>query len=119
MLGIVVVLIPLVMLRYSQKQYIDHTEAVVAKLRNTNVTLTKQAEEITLLNEELLVALAKATDMRDPYVMEHSLNVARYAKLIAQELGLSKRASWSARPACCMISANFPSPTPFYLNQAG
>jgi putative nucleotidyltransferase with HDIG domain len=35
-----------------------------------------------------LVALAKATDMRDPYVMEHSLNVARYAELIAKELGL-------------------------------
>jgi putative nucleotidyltransferase with HDIG domain len=88
LLGIVVVLIPLVLLRYSQKQYVDHTEAVMTKLRNINVKLTRQAEEITLLNEELLIALAKATDMRDPYVMEHSQNVARYAELIAKELGL-------------------------------
>lgn len=99
LIGIVVVLIPLIMLRYSQKQYIDHTEAVVAKLRSTNVKLTQQAEEITLLNEELLVALAKATDMRDPYVMEHSLNVARYAELIAKELGLPSERTELVRKA--------------------
>ncbi len=88
LLGIVVILVPLAMLRYSQKLYIDHTKTVVDKLRATNLQLTRQAAEISLLNEELLVALAKATDMRDPYVMEHSLNVSRYAKLIATELNL-------------------------------
>ncbi|UCG22632.1 MAG: diguanylate cyclase, partial [Chloroflexota bacterium] len=89
MLGIVVVIVPLLLLRFSQKQYIDHTKAIVAQLRRSNVKLTAQAEEITLLNEELLLFLARATDMRDSKVMEHSVNVARYGELIAQEMGLS------------------------------
>jgi putative nucleotidyltransferase with HDIG domain len=76
-------------LRFSQKQYIDHTEALVAQLRSTNVKLTDQAEEISLLNEELLLVLARVADMRDPNVMEHSVNVARYGELIAREMNLS------------------------------
>ncbi|MGB3717126.1 MAG: diguanylate cyclase, partial [Candidatus Promineifilaceae bacterium] len=90
LLGIVVVIVPLLLLRFSQKQYIDHTEALVAQLRGTNIKLTDQAEEISLLNEELLLVLARASDMRDPDVMEHSVNVARYGELIARELGLSE-----------------------------
>jgi diguanylate cyclase (GGDEF)-like protein/putative nucleotidyltransferase with HDIG domain len=89
LLGIVVVLVPLAMLRLSQKQYVRHTKNVVSQLREKNVKLTQQSEEINLLNEELLITLAKANDLRDPYVMEHSQNVARYAVLIAKEMGLS------------------------------
>ena len=89
LLGIVVVLISLLMLRFSQKQYIAHTEGLVNKLRTTNNELRIQAEEITLLNEELLLTLARSIDLRDPFVMEHSKNVARYAVLTAEELGLS------------------------------
>ncbi len=87
-LGILVVLVPLLMLRFSQKQYIDHTEGLVKQLRANNRELRNQAEEITLLNEELLLTLARSIDLRDPYVMEHSKNVARYAVFTAQELGL-------------------------------
>ena len=89
MLGIVVVIVPLLLLRFSQKQYIDHTKAIVTQLRRSNIKLTAQAEEITLLNEELLLVLARAADMRDPSVMEHSVNVARYGEMIARELSLS------------------------------
>ncbi|MCB9421281.1 MAG: diguanylate cyclase [Ardenticatenaceae bacterium] len=88
-LGIFIVLIPLLMLRFSQKQYIGHTEGLVNQLRITNNELRNQAEEITLLNEELLLTLARSIDLRDPYVMEHSKNVARYAVLTAEELGLA------------------------------
>jgi diguanylate cyclase (GGDEF)-like protein/putative nucleotidyltransferase with HDIG domain len=89
MLGVVVVIVPLLLLRFSQKQYIDHTKAIVAQLRQNNIKLTAQAEEISLLNEELLLVLARTADMRDPSVMEHSINVARYGELIAREMGLS------------------------------
>jgi putative nucleotidyltransferase with HDIG domain len=89
LIGIVVALIPLLMLRFSQKQYIAHTEGLVNQLRGTNQELRLQAEEITLLNEELLLTLARSIDLRDPYVMEHSKNVARYAVLTAEEMGLS------------------------------
>ena len=90
LLGIVVVIVPLLLLRFSQKQYIDHTKAIVAQLRESNIKLTAQAEEISLLNEELLLVLARTADMRDPSVMEHSVNVARYGELIAREMGLSE-----------------------------
>jgi len=89
MLGIAVVIVPLLLLRFSQRQYIEHTKAVVTQLRRSNIKLSAQAEEISLLNEELLLVLARAADMRDPSVMEHSVNVARYGELIARELGLS------------------------------
>lgn len=87
--GVFVVLIPLLMLRFSQKQYIIQTEQLVNRLSTTNSELRIQAEEITLLNEELLLTLARSIDLRDPYVMEHSKNVARYAVLTAAELGLA------------------------------
>lgn len=87
--GILAVLVPLLMLRFSQKQYVDDTEELVTQLRVNNKDLRIQSEEITLLNEELLLTLARSIDLRDPYVMEHAKNVARYAVLTAQELGLS------------------------------
>ncbi|MCP4415919.1 MAG: diguanylate cyclase [Chloroflexi bacterium] len=89
-MGILVILVPLLMLRFSQKQYIDHTEDLVAQLRANNKELRVQSDEITLLDEELLLTLARSIDLRDPYVMEHAKNVARYAVLIAEELGLSR-----------------------------
>jgi diguanylate cyclase (GGDEF)-like protein/putative nucleotidyltransferase with HDIG domain len=89
LLGVVVILIPLYMLRFSQKQYIDRTREIVGTLRKTNRELVRQAEEITLLNEELLLTLARSVDLRDPHVMEHSKQVSRYACLMGQELGLS------------------------------
>jgi diguanylate cyclase (GGDEF)-like protein/putative nucleotidyltransferase with HDIG domain len=90
LLGIVVIIVPLLLLRFSQKQYIDHTKALVAQLRRTNIKLTDQSEEISLLNDELLLVLARVADMRDPNVMEHSVNVARYGELIAREMHLSE-----------------------------
>ena len=89
LMGILIVLIPLLILRFSQKQYIAHTEKLVKQLRTTNQELRIQAEEITLLNEELLLTLAHSVDLRDPYVLAHSKNVARYAVLMATEMGLS------------------------------
>ena len=89
MLGILFMLVPLLMLRYSQKQYVDRTEAIVLQLRTQNSELIQQAAEISLLNDEILLVLAKALDLRDPYVSEHSHHVALYAELIARELGLA------------------------------
>jgi diguanylate cyclase (GGDEF)-like protein/putative nucleotidyltransferase with HDIG domain len=88
LIGVLVILVPLLMLRLSQMQYIEHTKSMVNQLRGTNLELRKNAEEISILNEELLVALSNIIDLRDPYVMGHSQNVARYATLIARELNL-------------------------------
>ncbi len=87
-LGIIVILTPLFILRYSQKQYINHTEKMVSKLRQNNAELSRRNEEIESLNEEMLKLLAAVLDLRDPAVHNHSSQVAFYAVQIARELRL-------------------------------
>ncbi|HSF80666.1 MAG TPA: diguanylate cyclase [Anaerolineales bacterium] len=87
-MGTAVILVPLLLLRLSQKQYIDKTRAVVNQLRDKNMALEKSAEEIGKLNEGLLDTLAEVVDLRDPHVLGHSRQVARYAALMARNLGL-------------------------------
>ncbi len=86
--GLLIIVMPLILLRYSQKQYIDHTETLVHNLKKTNSQLLQKTEENTILNEELLLTLARSLDLRDPHVVEHSKNVSRYAICVAEELGL-------------------------------
>jgi putative nucleotidyltransferase with HDIG domain len=87
-LGTLVILVPLLLLRLGQKQYIDRTSAVVNELRQKNVTLEKTSQEINRLNNGLLETLAEVVDLRDPYVLGHSRQVTHYAVLIAEKLGL-------------------------------
>lgn len=89
LLGVFIILAPLGLLRFSQAQYIARTKEMVQQARATNEELLKRANEISQLNEELILALAQVIDLRDPYVLGHSQHVSRYAVLIANELGLS------------------------------
>ena len=89
LLGVLTVLVPLLILRYSQDQYVSRTAQNVAQLRATNAELNQRAQEISALNDELLLALAAAIDLRDPYVLGHSKHVARYATLIGEQMGLT------------------------------
>ncbi len=86
--GVLMSLAPLIMLRFSQTQYIDHTKKMVNQLRASHAESQQRAEQVTALNEEMLFALSQAIDLRDPDVVGHSMHVARYAMLIAEELGL-------------------------------
>jgi diguanylate cyclase (GGDEF)-like protein/putative nucleotidyltransferase with HDIG domain len=88
LIGLLATSIPLVLIRMGQKQYIDRTRAMVTELKEKNLILEKNAEEISRLNEGLLEALAEVIDLRDPYVLGHSKQVANYAVLIAQKLRL-------------------------------
>ena len=88
-LGAIGVLVPLLIVRLSQIQFVERTKVVVNQLKATNVELQQQSKEITTINEELLLVLAGISDLRDPYVVGHSQHVSRYAVLIAEELGLS------------------------------
>jgi diguanylate cyclase (GGDEF)-like protein/putative nucleotidyltransferase with HDIG domain len=88
--GIVALILPVLTMRYSQIQYIEHTRDMVNQLRTNNVELEKQGQEISSLSEELLLTLATIIDLRDPYTLGHSKRVAEYAVLIAKELDLSK-----------------------------
>ncbi|MGW8250335.1 MAG: HD domain-containing phosphohydrolase, partial [Anaerolineales bacterium] len=86
--GTVVVLVPLLLLRLSQAQFIDRTKFMVKELRSKNNALEDSAQEIYRLNESLLDMLAEVVDLRDPHVFGHSKQVAHYAVLIATRLGL-------------------------------
>ncbi len=66
--GIIVVLLPMLFIRYSY--------LTTSKLRESN--------------SDLLTALVKAIEIRDPYTSGHSLRVSRLAQQIAEELGLGR-----------------------------
>lgn len=86
--GTVVILVPLLLLRLSQVQYLERTKSIVNELKTKNLALEKSTEEIQRLNDGLLDTLAEVVDLRDPHVLGHSRQVAHYAVLIATRLGL-------------------------------
>jgi putative nucleotidyltransferase with HDIG domain len=90
-LGAVLMMVPLFLLRISQKQYVDRTREAVTELREKNIVLEKSAKEINQLNDGLLDTLAEIIDLRDPYVLGHSKRVTNYATLIAEEMGLNSK----------------------------
>ncbi len=89
--GLLLMVVPMVLLRISQKQYIDRTREVVAELRDKNMILKKNSEEISELNEGLLVTLSELIDLRDPSVLGHSKQVSIYATHIARRMGLNDK----------------------------
>ena len=95
-LGVIVFTLPVLMMHYAQKQYVERTERSVRELRRMNeeLSLTNRqvigaSQAIRQLNDELFLTLGKIVDARDPYVSGHSTQVANYATGIAVELGLS------------------------------
>jgi diguanylate cyclase (GGDEF)-like protein/putative nucleotidyltransferase with HDIG domain len=89
--GILLMTIPMVLLRFSQKQYISRTRETVIELREKNLILKKSSEEIGELNEGLLEILSEIIALRDPYVLGHSKQVSCFAIKIAKNLKLDDR----------------------------
>jgi putative nucleotidyltransferase with HDIG domain len=90
-IGALLMMVPLLLLRISQKQYVDRTREAVTELREKNIILEKSAEEINHLNDGLLDTLAEIIDLRDPYVLGHSKRVTNYATLLAKKMGLNPK----------------------------
>jgi diguanylate cyclase (GGDEF)-like protein/putative nucleotidyltransferase with HDIG domain len=95
LLGIIVFTLPVLMMHYAQRQYIERTERSVRELRRMNEELSLANREvlgasqaIQQLNEELSLTIGKITDARDPHVSSHAGQVADYAVSTAIELGL-------------------------------
>jgi diguanylate cyclase (GGDEF)-like protein/putative nucleotidyltransferase with HDIG domain len=91
LLGIMVMLVPLMLLRYSQMQYVEHTRDIVSELTRKNHELERSALEINEMNEGLLITLSEIIDLHDPWVLGHSKKVSEYAVSIAESLKLSER----------------------------
>jgi putative nucleotidyltransferase with HDIG domain len=87
-IGILIVLLPLAIIRYGQKQYVEATEGMLTKLQRANEELEQQKQELKHRNGEMLKLLAAALDLRDPSVQSHSEQVAMYATAIARHLHL-------------------------------
>ncbi len=90
-LGALLMMVPLILLRISQKQYVDHTRAAVTELREKNIALEKNTEEINHLSDGLLNTLAEIIDLRDPYVLGHSKRVTAFAVRLAEKMGLNPK----------------------------
>jgi putative nucleotidyltransferase with HDIG domain len=78
--GILVVLLPMLFIRYSY--------LTTAKLRDAN--------------EDLLTALVKAIETRDPYTSGHSQRVSLLARHIADEMGLPQRVAEHVQTAALL-----------------
>ena len=89
--GSLLVIVPLLLLRISQVQYVERTRDMVAELRENNRVLEHYSIEITKLNEGLLDTLAEVIDLRDPYVLGHSRRVTDFAVNLAAQLGLNDK----------------------------
>ncbi|MEO5952760.1 MAG: diguanylate cyclase [Chloroflexia bacterium] len=105
-ISVLAFLVPIAMMRYSQKQYVDRTESSVLELKRMNAELTHANREVGLaniaiaeLNEELFLSLSKIIDARDPYVGGHAAKVADYAIAIAHELRMPEHRLESLRQA--------------------
>jgi diguanylate cyclase (GGDEF)-like protein/putative nucleotidyltransferase with HDIG domain len=97
--GVILVTTPLMMLRYSQEQYINRTKAVVLELREKNVRLERTSKEVADINNGLMETLAEVIDLRDENVLHHSRMVTKLATQIAVELKLPSRQTEVIRQA--------------------
>jgi putative nucleotidyltransferase with HDIG domain len=89
--GLFVLVVPMVLLRLSQKQYVERTKEVVIELREKNQVLKRKSEEIVQLNESLLETLSEIIDLQDPNVSGHSRQVSHYATEIAKIMKLHEK----------------------------
>jgi diguanylate cyclase (GGDEF)-like protein/putative nucleotidyltransferase with HDIG domain len=90
-IGSLLILVPLLLLRVSQVQYVDRTRDMVSELRKKNIDLENYSDDITKLNDGLLDTLSEIIDLRDPYVLGHSRRVTNFAEELAKRLGLHKK----------------------------
>ena len=93
--GILVFMLPILMMHFNQKEYLNHTEHSMQELKRLNYELSYANKEVLTakqtiehINEGLFVAFAKIIDARDPFVSGHADKVADYSAAIARELGL-------------------------------
>lgn len=94
-LGIFVFALPIVLIHFAQRQYVERTQAGAYELERMNKELSlanhkilQASLHIERLNDELFVTLAKIIDARDPLVLNHAVKVADYATTIAREMKL-------------------------------
>jgi diguanylate cyclase (GGDEF)-like protein len=97
LLGVVVFALPVLMMHYAQRQYVERTAAGEGELRRMNQELRQANRQIVSasraihrLNDELFITLSKIIDARDPYAAGHAAKVSDYAAAVGARLGLQR-----------------------------
>jgi putative nucleotidyltransferase with HDIG domain len=96
--GLTVFILPIVMMYFSIRTYVERTERSVGEfkrmnleLQTANVQIKNAGAAIQRLNKELFITLGKIIDARDPYVLDHASQVATYAVSIGKQMGLDDK----------------------------
>jgi putative nucleotidyltransferase with HDIG domain len=94
-IGVLVFMLPIIMMHYTQKEYVARTVDSMRELRRLNKELRHANKKISSanrairhLNDELFVTISRIIDARDPYVGGHAAQVSKYATAIAVVLSL-------------------------------
>jgi diguanylate cyclase (GGDEF)-like protein/putative nucleotidyltransferase with HDIG domain len=89
--------VPLLLMRKTQEEYVEHTRQSVKKLREAAETIQQQNASLEQANQLLrersmaaMESLAATVDARDAYTAGHSRRVQRLALAIGRELDLSR-----------------------------
>jgi putative two-component system response regulator len=83
------------------KQSLQKQNTVLAKrIEDSTRNLTRLYEDLRVTYMRTIKVLAQAIEARDPYTHSHSENVAKYATIIASEMGLSAKEIETIRQAC-------------------
>jgi diguanylate cyclase (GGDEF)-like protein/putative nucleotidyltransferase with HDIG domain len=94
-LGLLTFTVPVLMMAYAQKQYLDKAEQSMKDVERANQELAaahRSAAAATAsarqLNEEILATVAQLIDTREPNMAGHSQRVAVHAVALAEDLNL-------------------------------
>jgi hypothetical protein len=99
LLGLVLLMAPIGILYYAQRQYTTHTSAYVDQLsslnyelKGSNELLTQALTELHSANDAMLTAFSESLELRDQETKGHSQRVVHYSRALAVALGLSPEA---------------------------
>ncbi|HWI52593.1 MAG TPA: HD-GYP domain-containing protein [Symbiobacteriaceae bacterium] len=88
LMGGLLLLSPLVLLRYSYRSFADRIQSYVLEIERVNQGLADLNDELQATNGELIETLGTVLDARDRYTYGHSAQVATYAVTLGEKLGL-------------------------------
>jgi putative nucleotidyltransferase with HDIG domain len=88
--GGLLLLSPLLLLRYSYRSFAGRIQAYVRDIEKANADLNHLNQELRDTNDELIQTLGSILDARDRYTYGHSAQVATYSLALGEKLGMPR-----------------------------